>query len=175
MVGHVQRRYWHDDPDERHERYEAYELSFPAFGGQSGSPICLREVPNPYRHRVAAIVTNSFPYFAPDRPMAAFWAVGLVVGPFSDWIGSSTQKDRRGGRILFPLKRTPCFARKTASDGHFGLALSREILRRLGASQQSGLHDLRFLPLYRTLLDRTATAGKTGSNGGNPNRTVSPL
>ena len=88
MVGHVQRRYWHDDPDERQERYEAYELSFPAFGGQSGSPVCLREVPHPYRHRVAAIVTNSLPYLAPDRPMAAFWAVGLVLGPFADWIGS---------------------------------------------------------------------------------------
>ena len=88
MVGHVQRFYLHDDPDKRQERYEAYELSFPAFGGQSGSPICLREVPDPYRHRVAAMVTNSLPYFAPDRPMAAFWAVGLVLGPFSDWIGS---------------------------------------------------------------------------------------
>ena len=66
LVGHVQRSYkypWHDNPDKRQERYEAYELSFPAFGGQSGSPICLREVPDPYRHRVVAIVTNSFPLF----------------------------------------------------------------------------------------------------------------
>ena len=35
-----------------------------------------------------------------------------------------------------------------------------------GTAVLTGLHDLRFLPLYWTLLDRTPKAGKSPSNGG---------
>ena len=40
--------------------------------------------------------------------------------------------------------------------------------RRTTTESHTGLHDLRFLPLDRTLLDRAAKAGKTDLNGGTP-------
>ena len=85
MVGHVQRQYQHQD-DEREESYFAYELGFPAFPGQSGSPVVLHGNTAAVHLNALAVVTNSVGYF--DGPSAASWAIGLSLAPFRDWLSS---------------------------------------------------------------------------------------
>ena len=92
MVGNIQRQYQHQD-DEREESYFAYELGFPAFPGQSGSPVVLHGNTAAVHLNALAVVTNSVAYF--DHPSAASWAIGLSLAPFGDWLSSFVPSNSR--------------------------------------------------------------------------------
>lgn len=83
MKGHIQRHYQHVDEE---YRYSAYELGFPAFPGQSGSPIFLDKG----RNIVVGMVTNSVSYGSEcgDSAVNVSWATGIALIPLADWIRS---------------------------------------------------------------------------------------
>ena len=89
MFGHIQRIYIHAD-DKHQDRYSAYELGFPSFKGQSGSPVFSDELTPKARQNVLAVVTNSIVYRQSAEPTtaSASWAVGLALAPFADWLNS---------------------------------------------------------------------------------------
>ena len=86
MFGHVQRAFRYSDEDSGYG-YRAYELGFPAFAGQSGSPVMLnREGRADMRRTIVAVVTA---YHSYSRDAAsATWALGIVLAPFSDWLSA---------------------------------------------------------------------------------------
>ena len=91
MKGHIQRIFHHRGFTHGEEyAYEAYELAFPAFPGQSGAPVILDNlrVTSPRRHAVG-IVTRSASYSsgrggAPDAE--GHWAIGASLDAISDWL-----------------------------------------------------------------------------------------
>ena len=88
MSGHVQRVYLYARAP---YRYRAYELGFPAFRGQSGSPVFLDDLSTGARNNVLAVVTSSVTYNQDIRDLlsaSASWAVGLPLFPYTEWIES---------------------------------------------------------------------------------------
>jgi len=86
MHGHIQRLYRHRDR-ERSLDYDAYELGFPAFPGQSGSPVFL----DGRGDNAIAVVTRGIQYGSTEgRDIAAdaSWAVGISLEPYAGWIRS---------------------------------------------------------------------------------------
>lgn len=92
MFGHVQRRFVHITNE---HKYLAYELGFPAFPGQSGSPVMLDSPRLRSRDNVLAVVTSSMVYSNRSSAASATWAIGLALWPFADWIASITSTMRR--------------------------------------------------------------------------------
>ena len=91
LLGHIQRVYEYEYEDEHgHYRYSARELSFPSFGGQSGSPVFSNEIGHPgARENAVAVVTTGTVVQGLDAPHAsASWAVGLSLFPFAEWLSS---------------------------------------------------------------------------------------
>lgn len=93
LQGHIQRVYEYKDKHGRY-RYEARELSFPSFGGQSGSPVFSNELSPRARENAIAVITNSTVVQALEvkgtgaSPASASWAVGLSLYPFAEWLSS---------------------------------------------------------------------------------------
>ena len=88
MFGHVQRLFNHQDI-EHNKQYAAYELGFPAFMGQSGSPVFSDATFALHaRRNVLAVVTSSIVYVQdPQRVSAsASWAIGLALDAHRDWL-----------------------------------------------------------------------------------------
>ena len=83
MRGHLQASYvYRADPYE----YSAFELPFPAFPGQSGSPV-IRDWS---REEVIGLITESVRYsteLSEDRT-EAHWTIATSLAPLSDWIES---------------------------------------------------------------------------------------
>lgn len=89
MFGHIQRLFDFESDDGQYA-YSACEVAFPAFLGQSGSPV-MRDTLSldpavRTRERVVALVTGTIRY--EDEASAASWATGLVLRPHRDWIAS---------------------------------------------------------------------------------------
>ena len=83
MKAHIQSCYpYHSDP----YRYEAYELAFPAFPGQSGAPV-LRDRG---RDTAVGIVTEGVRYSSEigEERTEACWTVAAALTPLADWIDS---------------------------------------------------------------------------------------
>ena len=88
LLGHIQRVYVYEDEHGRY-RYPARELSFPSFGGQSGSPVFSNEISPRARVNAVAVITASSVVRGLDAPHAfASWAVGLPLFPFAEWLSS---------------------------------------------------------------------------------------
>ena len=86
MHGHIQRLFRHRDV-KRSLDYEAYELGFPAFPGQSGSPVFLDGLGD----SAVAVVTKGIRYGSKvgrDLAAEASWAIGITLEPYVDWIRS---------------------------------------------------------------------------------------
>lgn len=86
MKGHIQCNLQYN---EKGYDYKAFEFSFPAFPGQSGSPV----FDDYNRNNVVGIVTSSYSLATMDKgkklPSAAgFWAIGASIAPLADWIRS---------------------------------------------------------------------------------------
>ena len=83
MQGHLQASYaYHAD----HYEYRAFELPFPAFAGQSGSPV-IRDWA---RNEVIGLVTESIRYstaLGEDRTKA-HWTMAASLTPLADWLES---------------------------------------------------------------------------------------
>lgn len=83
MKGHLQASYpYRSHPYE----YSAFELPFPAFPGQSGSPL-IRDWA---RHDVVGVVTESIRYsseLGEDRT-EAYWTIAASLAPLTDWMES---------------------------------------------------------------------------------------
>ena len=83
MQGHLQASYVHlADPYE----YSAFELPFPAFPGQSGSPV-IRDWA---REEAIGVVTESVRYsteLGEDRT-EAHWTIAASLAPLADWMES---------------------------------------------------------------------------------------
>ena len=83
MRGHLQARYvYQADPYE----YSAFELPFPAFPGQSGSPV-IRDWA---REEVIGVVTESIKYSTElgDDRTEARWTIAASLAPLADWTAS---------------------------------------------------------------------------------------
>lgn len=81
MRGHLQALYLH-----RTARYEyrALELPFPAFPGQSGSPV----IRNWARNEVIGVVTDNVMYSSErggDRT-EAYWTLAASLAPLAEWL-----------------------------------------------------------------------------------------
>ena len=88
LLGHIQRVYVYEDEQGRY-RYAARELSFPSFGGQSGSPVFSDENRLGARVNAVAVITASSVVRGLNAPHAfASWAVGLPLFPFAEWLSS---------------------------------------------------------------------------------------
>lgn len=85
MKGHIQRRFEHQDET---YAYAAFELAFPAFPGQSGSPIFLDNLTSNARNQVIGIVTRSISFTSEEQGAmtVAAWAVGASLTPLRSWI-----------------------------------------------------------------------------------------
>ena len=84
MKGHIQRKYLYKDTE---YCYSAYELGFPAFPNQSGSPV-LPDSHN--RDTVLGIVTKSISFSSEqgNKRTDASWAIGASLISILDWIES---------------------------------------------------------------------------------------
>ena len=82
MKGHIQRQYLHKDKE---YVYSAYELGFPAFHGQSGSPV-FPDLFN--RDTVIGVVTRSISFSLEqgNTRADASWAIGASLISILDWI-----------------------------------------------------------------------------------------
>ena len=85
MKGHIQRKFKYKDND---YIYSSYELGFPAFYGQSGSPIFLDNLTPRARDKVVGVVTKSISFRSETQRdvSEASWAIGASLTPLSDWI-----------------------------------------------------------------------------------------
>ena len=98
MSGHVQRVYVFT---KNTYRYRAYELGFPAFRGQSGSPVFLDDLSQGARNNVMALVTGSVTYNQNVRDLlsaSVSWAIGLSLFPYAEWIESLVNEPTRTNR-----------------------------------------------------------------------------
>ena len=86
MKGHIQSKYDHTSPDRRY-KYRAYELSFPAFPGLSGSPV-FRDLNN--RNEVIGIVTDRISFCSEqnNHETRMYITVATALFAFVDWIQS---------------------------------------------------------------------------------------
>ena len=68
--------------------YSSYELGFPAFPGQSGSPVFLDNLTPRARNKALGVVTKwiSFRSEIQGDVSKASWAIGASLTPLSDWI-----------------------------------------------------------------------------------------
>ena len=84
MKGHIQRHFLYKDKE---YAYQAYELGFPAFPGQSGSPVCP-DLTN--RDTVIGVVTRSISFSSEqsETMAGASWAIGASLISIFDWIKS---------------------------------------------------------------------------------------
>ena len=84
MKGHIQRTYLYKDKE---YCYSAYELGFPAFHGQSGSPV-FPDLNN--RDTVIGIVTRSIAFSSEqgNTRADASWAIGASLISIVDWVES---------------------------------------------------------------------------------------
>ena len=88
LQGHIQRVYEYEDKHGQY-RYAARELSFPSFGGQSGSPVFSNELSPRARENAVAVITTGTVVRGLDAPHGfASWAVGLSLFPFAEWLSS---------------------------------------------------------------------------------------
>ena len=85
MKGYLQRQFQYSD---RCYTYSAYELGFPAFHGQSGSPVFLDNLTPHARNMAVGVVTRwvSFGSEAAGEVSAVLWAIGASLTPLADWI-----------------------------------------------------------------------------------------
>ncbi len=86
MFDYIQRVF--NYPDRGKEKlYMAYELGFPSFPGQSGSPVFLNRLLAPHdRRNVLGVVTNSITVTGRRSEHAATWSIGLSLLPFREWL-----------------------------------------------------------------------------------------
>lgn len=84
--GHIQARYRLGPPLIPNYQYDAFELTFPAFGGMSGSPVFLDEDWSQERFSVLAVLTRSYPAFDEKAESRADWAIGLAIAPLQEWL-----------------------------------------------------------------------------------------
>ena len=85
MKGHLQRRFQcHDE----HYTYSSFELGFPAFHGQSGSPVILDNLAPQARNTAIGVVTRSVSFRSETdgEVVETSWAIGASFTPLSDWI-----------------------------------------------------------------------------------------
>ena len=87
MKGHIQRQFRYMDG--RYD-YLARELGFPAFHGQSGSPVFLDNA----RNNVVGVVTRSISFRSESEGEIsnASWAIGVSLAPLAIWIKSISQR-----------------------------------------------------------------------------------
>ena len=85
MKGHLQRRFQYSD---QRYTYSSYELGFPAFHGQSGSPVFLDNLTPRARDKAMGVVTKwiSFRSEMKGDVLETSWAIGASLAPLSDWI-----------------------------------------------------------------------------------------
>ena len=86
MKGHIQRQFRHrkDGYD-----YRAFELAFPAFPGQSGSPVFDDFNRNAVMGLVTALTSYVWTEKGASQPTTAgFWAIGASITPLADWVRS---------------------------------------------------------------------------------------
>ncbi len=86
MKGHIQRAFVHR---EEGYRYAALELGFPAFAGQSGSPVFLDDVLYlEGRTNAIGIVTRWVTYETEEggEKSSVRWAVGASLTPLQEWL-----------------------------------------------------------------------------------------
>ena len=86
MKGHIQRQFRHrkDGYD-----YRAFELAFPAFPGQSGSPVFDDFNRNAVMGLVTALTSYVWTEKGASQPTTAgFWAIGPSITPLADWVRS---------------------------------------------------------------------------------------
>ena len=88
MKGHIQCKFQHKEDG---YDYRAFELAFPSFPGQSGSPVFS----DWDRNRVMGLVTCSTTYASKDEGDASpsaygSWALGASLTPLAGWIDSIT-------------------------------------------------------------------------------------
>lgn len=92
MKGHIQMVFDRERRPDSDYAYKAYELSFPAFRGQSGAPIILDHLRlTRSRLYAAGVVTDSVSYssFQGDSAEATttgHWAVGASLDAIGDWL-----------------------------------------------------------------------------------------
>lgn len=86
MKGHIQSKYLHASTDGPY-RYNAYELSLPAFPGLSGAPV-FRDMNK--RDAAIGIVTDRISYFTEqgDHETRAYLSLAAALHPIADWIRS---------------------------------------------------------------------------------------
>ena len=85
MKGHLQRRFQYRDQG---YIYSSYELGFPAFHGQSGSPVFLDNLTPRAREKAVGVVTKSISFRSETQGNVSevSWAIGASLTPLSDWI-----------------------------------------------------------------------------------------
>lgn len=83
MQGHIQAQYRYRVPP---YEYDAIELPFPAFPGQSGSP-AIRDWA---RQECIGVVTESVRYATElgDDRTEAHWTIAASLAPIGDWLES---------------------------------------------------------------------------------------
>lgn len=85
MRGHIQRTFKYSDTS---YQYQSFELGFPAFAGQSGSPVFLDDVyyPDP-RNQAVGIVTRWVVFSTEENGNSSIrWANGASLIPLKKWI-----------------------------------------------------------------------------------------
>lgn len=86
MKGHIQRKFEYRRTP---YHYQSFEFGFPAFGGQSGSPVFLDDVgyPDP-RNQTVGIVTESVVIGTgtAEEMSSIRWATGASLIPLQGWI-----------------------------------------------------------------------------------------
>ena len=82
MKGHIQSHFQAEGNEYADYRYAAYELSFPSFGGMSGSPVFLHHE----RNSVISIVTANLRYKDKYRGTRADWAISVALPPLAEWL-----------------------------------------------------------------------------------------
>ena len=86
MKGHIQRRF---EYKKSQYRYQAFELGFPAFYGQSGSPVFLDDVlyASDGRNQAIGIVTGWVEYETEQEEKSTVrWAIASSLMPLREWI-----------------------------------------------------------------------------------------
>lgn len=86
MKGHIQRQF---EYKKIQYQYQAFELGFPAFAGQSGSPVFLDDVlyASDGRNQAVGIVTESVVYETEEEEKSTVrWAIAASLMPLREWI-----------------------------------------------------------------------------------------
>ena len=86
MKGHIQRKF---EYKKIHYQYQAFELGFPAFAGQSGSPVFLDDVlyASDGRNQAVGIVTESVVYETEEEEKSTVrWAIAASLLSLREWL-----------------------------------------------------------------------------------------